>query len=112
MLPLDICSTPQGTPTSPEKAILLYDRQGESRHFQEQICQYNSSLAFTSVGATSDPRFDGTHGSYVFKFSGEVQHQHGAQIPSFLMLVFLCAYLLLGVLLLMMHSVKNQPMIH
>ena len=76
MLPLDICSTP------PLLRRLLYNRQEEeSRHFQEHICQYNSSLAFTSLGATRDPKFDRTHGNYVFKFSGEVWHWHGALMP-------------------------------
>ena len=61
---------------------LLYNKQEEeSRHFQEHIHQYNSSLAFTDLGATRDPRFDGTHGNYVFKISGEVQHWHGALNP-------------------------------
>jgi hypothetical protein len=60
---------------------LLYTRQEEPQHFQEHIRQYNASLAFTSLGASRDSRFDGTHGNYVFKVSGEVRHWHGALIP-------------------------------
>jgi hypothetical protein len=60
---------------------LLYTGQEESQHFQEHICQYNASLAFTCLGASRDSRFDGTHGNYVFKVSGEVCHWHGALIP-------------------------------
>ena len=75
---------------------LLYNREDEeSRHFHEHIRQYNSSLAFTSLGAKRDVRFDGTHGNYVFKVSGEVQHWHGALIhepeaqPSYVQIYFL-----------------------
>ena len=60
---------------------LLYNQDEEFTHFHEHIHQYNASLAFTSLGAKRDARFDGTHGNYVFKLCGEVQHWHGALLP-------------------------------
>ena len=60
---------------------LLYNQDEESKHFHEHIHQSNSSLAFTSLGAKRDARFDGTQGNYVFKLSGEVWHWHGALLP-------------------------------
>ena len=65
----------------PLKGLLESDRS-EARAFWNSIRQYNSALAFTSLGAKFDLSLLQGGGPYVLKLHGELYHNHGALIPN------------------------------
>ena len=68
-------------PEPPEILRTLLDSQdNRGKQFREHICQYNVSLAFTSLGVKLDHSVLG-RGPYVFKIHGEVYHRHGSLLP-------------------------------
>ena len=55
----------------------------EAQHFRQNIRQYNSALAFTSLGARVDDSVNrGGGGPPVFKIHGELHHNIGSLLPS------------------------------
>ena len=57
-----------------------------SQEFQQNICVYNSALAFTYIGAKIDDHITGTRSPYTFHIHGEMYHRIGSSIvkpPSF-----------------------------
>ena len=57
-----------------------------SQEFQQNICVYNSALAFTYIGAKIDDHITGTRGPYTFHIHGKMYHRIGSSTvepPSF-----------------------------
>jgi hypothetical protein len=60
---------------------LLCGRSALSPHFHKHIRQYNSALAFTSLGVKIDHSVTGTTGVYSFRVHGELCHKMGSLLP-------------------------------
>lgn len=61
---------------------LLESRSREATEFREHIAQYNSALAFTSVGVNVDERVNHVgRGQPVFRIHGELKHWSGTLLP-------------------------------
>jgi len=52
-----------------------------SRNFQKKIREYNSALAFTSIGVKINEKVTGTAGVYSFWIQGETYYQIGFLLP-------------------------------
>ena len=61
---------------------LLLGNNVESREFQKNICAYNSSLAFVSLGAHLDDQFTRGGGVYTFRIHGITYHIIGPLVPN------------------------------
>ncbi len=55
--------------------ILLTNKESSVVKFRDQICMYNSVLAFTSLGAKVDESVTGGPGPYSFRIQGELYHK-------------------------------------
>ncbi len=64
--------------TLQELEILLTNKESSAVKFQDQICIYNSVLAFTSFGAKVDESVTGGLGPYSFRIQGEFYHKIGS----------------------------------
>lgn len=54
---------------------------GQDREFRENIRQYNTALAFTSLGVQQDHGVNTGVGPYIFRIHGELCHLAGALLP-------------------------------
>ncbi len=61
------------------KDLLTY-KDPESKHFHENIRQYNSAFAFASMGAQIAP--PPGYGPYCFRIHGQIYHRSGTLYPS------------------------------
>ena len=61
---------------------LLSQNSTQAREFRLHIRQYNSALAFTSVGFKPDMAVMDSHGIYTFRINGELHHLSGSLLPS------------------------------
>ena len=61
---------------------LLESNRSEARSFWDNIQQYNSALAFTSLGANFDQSLLQGGGPYVLRLYGELYHNHSSLIPA------------------------------
>jgi hypothetical protein len=66
----------------PALRALLDGSDPQSRHFLDNIWQYNTALAFTSLGVNVDKNVNHRSGPYVFHIHGELCHRAGALLPS------------------------------
>lgn len=69
-------------PPEPLAALIKSDGDARSKRFLRQIGSYNSSFAFTSMGATIDRSINTGNAPYVFKINGVVHHKIGTLLPS------------------------------
>jgi hypothetical protein len=67
--------------TPQELEFLLTNKERSAVKFQDQICMYNSVLAFISVGAKVDESVTRGTGSYSFRIQGEFYHKIGSLCP-------------------------------
>jgi len=66
-------------PTTPQKLeVLLTNKENIAIKFRDQICMYNSVLAFTLLSAKVDESVTGGPGSYSFRIQGELYHKIGS----------------------------------
>jgi len=68
--------------TPQELEILLTSKESSAVKFQDQICMYNSVLAFTSLGAKVDELITGRPRPYSFRIQGELYHKIGSLCPA------------------------------
>ncbi|KAJ3766711.1 hypothetical protein FB446DRAFT_627941, partial [Lentinula raphanica] len=62
--------------------ILLTSQDYQAKEFRENISQYNSALAFTSMGVSTDDSVNHHgRGPPVFRIHGELKHWSGALLP-------------------------------
>jgi hypothetical protein len=61
-------------------ALLFVDNNHEAKEFRAHIVQYNSALAFTSLGVNIDHSIDGG-GPPVFQIHGELKHSFCSLLP-------------------------------
>ena len=59
----------------------LFDDPHDHREFKKKICQYNNTLAFTSVGSAMDNDAIQGSGPASFRIHGALHHLMGALIP-------------------------------
>ncbi len=60
-------------PTTPQELeVLLTNKESSAVKFQDQICMYNSVLAFTSLGTKVDESVIRSPGPYSFRIQGEL----------------------------------------
>ncbi|KAI8825559.1 uncharacterized protein EV422DRAFT_552812, partial [Fimicolochytrium jonesii] len=70
-------------PTTPATLCdLLTSNSPHAKKFREAIRSYNSSLAWTSLGADIDLSVTGTQGVYSFRVHGQICHHIGSLLPS------------------------------
>jgi hypothetical protein len=69
--------------TPQELEVLLTNKERNVVKFQDQICMYNSVLAFTSFGAKVDESVTRGTGPYSFHIQGELYHKIGSMCPQF-----------------------------
>jgi hypothetical protein len=70
-------------PTTPQELeVFLTSKESSAVKFQDQICMYNSVLAFTSLGAKVDESITGGLGPYSFRIQGEHYHKIGSLCPT------------------------------
>jgi hypothetical protein len=67
--------------TSQELEVLLTNKESSAVKFRDQICMYNSVLAFTLLGAKVDDSVTGGPGLYSFRIQGELYHKIGSLCP-------------------------------
>ncbi|KAJ7193496.1 hypothetical protein B0H12DRAFT_992595, partial [Mycena haematopus] len=67
-------------PPEPLKQLFVGD-DTQSKEFLKNIAQYNTALAFTSLGVTEDRSINDGGGPPVFRIRGELCHRAGALIP-------------------------------
>ncbi|XP_071694488.1 uncharacterized protein [Rutidosis leptorrhynchoides] len=69
---------------SPPKLIwdLYTNNHPKSKHFLENIRQYNMIFAFTSMDGKVDNRFNNNRGPYTFRMCGQNFHQYGGLLPN------------------------------
>ncbi|KAJ3715109.1 hypothetical protein C8R42DRAFT_726046 [Lentinula raphanica] len=61
---------------------LLTSNDHQAKEFRENIAQYNSALAFTSVGVSVDDKVNHwSRGPPVFRIHGELKHFSGSLLP-------------------------------
>ncbi|KAJ3717808.1 hypothetical protein C8R42DRAFT_586376, partial [Lentinula raphanica] len=61
---------------------LLTGNDHQAKEFRENIAQYNSALAFTSVGVSVDDKVNHwSRGPPVFRIHGELKHYSGSLLP-------------------------------
>ena len=73
---------PRAKPTPAFLEHLLDAGNGrQSVEFRKNIRAYNSTFAFTSMGANVDTTVNDGHGPYVFKISGQIYHLMCSLIP-------------------------------
>jgi hypothetical protein len=69
-------------PAPPPALQALFDGSDPcSRHFKDNIRQYNAALAFTSLGVQVDDNINRRPGPYVFRIHGELCHYAGSLLP-------------------------------
>ncbi|CAG8495302.1 12495_t:CDS:2 [Cetraspora pellucida] len=61
--------------------LLLTGSDSSAHSFKQNIKLYNSTLAFTSMGAKIDPNITGTAGIYSFRIHDEMYHSIGTILP-------------------------------
>ncbi len=61
--------------------VFLTSKESSAVKFRDQICMYNSVLAFTSLGAKVDELVTGGPGPYSFRIQGELYHKIGSLCP-------------------------------
>ena len=69
-------------PPPPQELLHLFD--GTSPHsleFKTNVCQYNATFVFTSLGANIDHTVITGTGPYSFRISGELYHRASALLP-------------------------------
>jgi hypothetical protein len=64
--------------TPQELEVLLTNKERSAIKFQNQICMYNSVLAFTSLGAKVDESVTRGIGPYSFRIQGGLYHKIGS----------------------------------
>jgi hypothetical protein len=64
--------------TPQELEVLLTSKEKNVVKFRDQICMYNSVLAFTSLGAKVDESITRGIGPYSFLIHGELYHKIGS----------------------------------
>jgi len=68
--------------TSQELEVLLTSKESNAIEFRDQICMYNSVLAFTLLGAKVDESVTGGPGPYSLRIQGELYHKIGSLCPA------------------------------
>ncbi|KAH9536339.1 hypothetical protein CY35_17G102200 [Sphagnum magellanicum] len=68
--------------TPQELEVLLTSKERSAVKFRDEICMYNSVLAFTSLGAKVDDSVTGGPGPYSFRIQGELYHKIGSLCPA------------------------------
>ncbi len=68
--------------TPQELEVLLTSKESSAVKFRDQICMYNSVLAFTSLGAKVDESVTGGPGPYSFRIQGELYHKIESLCPT------------------------------
>ncbi len=68
--------------TPQELEVLLTSKESRAIKFRDQICMYNSVLAFTSLGAKVDESVTGGPGPYSFRIQSELYHKIGSLCPT------------------------------
>ncbi len=76
VLLLNLLTTPQ------ELEVLLTSKKRSVVKFRDQICMYNSMLAFTSLGAKVDELVIRGTELYSFRIQGEFYHKIGSLCPT------------------------------
>jgi hypothetical protein len=76
MVRLPPCQVPP-----PALQALFDGSDPRSRSFHDNIRQYNSALAFTSLGVQIDSRINQRAGPFVFRIHGELCHRAGSLLP-------------------------------
>ncbi len=66
---------------SQELEILLISKERSAIKFQDQICMYNSMLAFILFSANVDELVTRNTGPYSFCIQGELYHKIGSMCP-------------------------------
>jgi hypothetical protein len=61
--------------------VLLTSKKSSAIKFWDQICMYNSVLAFTSFGAKVDESVTGGPRPYSFRIQGELHHKIKSPCP-------------------------------
>ncbi|KAH0691484.1 hypothetical protein KY289_018842 [Solanum tuberosum] len=61
---------------------LLFGSGDKSRHFRENIRNYNSMFSFTSMGGKIDASVNQTKGPRTFRLSGQNYHKIGSLLPT------------------------------
>ena len=61
--------------------LLDYYGGPEIKYYRKNIRKFNSMFAFTSFGANIDSSTSDSHGSHIFKISGQVHHLIGYLLP-------------------------------
>jgi len=70
-------------PTTPQALeVLLTSKDNSAVKFRDQICMYNSVLAFTSLGAKVDESVTRGPGLYSFCIQGELYHKIESLCPA------------------------------
>ncbi|XP_074301371.1 uncharacterized protein LOC141632755 [Silene latifolia] len=64
------------------RTLLDYSQGPSARKFRQHIRMYNSSYAFTSMGAKVDTTVNNTPGPYTFRISGQNSHYIGSLLPT------------------------------
>jgi hypothetical protein len=68
--------------TPQELEVLLISKDASAIKFRDQICMYNSMLAFISFGAKVDESVTRGLGPYSFRIQGELYHKIGSLCPA------------------------------
>jgi hypothetical protein len=68
--------------TPQELEVLLTSKESSAVKFRDQICMYNSVLAFTSLSAKVDESVIGGRGPYSFRIQGELYHKIRSLCPA------------------------------
>jgi hypothetical protein len=68
--------------TPQELEVLLTNKERSAVKFRDQICMYNSVLAFTSFDAKVDGLVTRGPGPYSFRIQGELYHKIGSLCPA------------------------------
>ena len=68
-------------PPPPQLAYFFSEFTPEAKRFRDNIRQYNSALAFTSLGVKVDSTINAGGGPPTFRIHGELCHQLGSLLP-------------------------------